>query len=174
MPPRITPLQAAQAIGGTAMRLHAKLSAFCAQFGKELEEHAKAKLGAEGGQWRGLFPSVAGAPAFENWPALAPATIEDKLSKGFPVPSPLLRTGALRDSIGHNVETPQIGRVVVTLYATAEYAPFQELGTETVPPRPFIGPTAFEDVARAQRRIQSLAIASFMAPLVIYPEDKII
>jgi len=50
---------------------------------------------------------------------------------------PWLRTGALRDSIGCTAEG-----TTATIGSTSEVAVDQELGTRSVPPRPFLAPTA--------------------------------
>jgi hypothetical protein len=53
---------------------------------------------------------------------------------GFSANDPLLRTGTLRDSIGHVVEG-NVGYVGTN----DKVAPFQEFGTSKIPPRPFLG-----------------------------------
>jgi hypothetical protein len=50
---------------------------------------------------------------------------------------PWLRTGALRDSIGHEVD----GAVAV-VGSSSDVAVDQELGTRAIPPRPFLASTA--------------------------------
>ena len=57
-------------------------------------------------------------------------------AKGFPVPAPLLRTGEMRDSIGHQVDPVQLELVVGATDRTAVY---QEIGTSRIPPRSFLG-----------------------------------
>ena len=71
-----------------------------------------------------------------EWPPLAATTIADKQSKGFPVPHPLERTGAMRDSIGHEIDVAALEGVAG---AKDKVAVFQEMGTERgIPPRPFL------------------------------------
>jgi hypothetical protein len=70
-----------------------------------------------------------------EWAPLAPSTIDDKSSKGYPVPYPLLRTGEMRDSIRMEV-SPDVLEMV--LGATDEIAVYQEMGTSKIPPRPFL------------------------------------
>ena len=69
----------------------------------------------------------------EAWPPLAPSTIADKQKHGFPTPKPLLRTGALRDSIEYTVHGNE-GWVGSDL----DIAVYQELGTSRIPPRSFL------------------------------------
>lgn len=141
--------------------VHEALVTIAREVGKELEANAKAKLGGDG-QSSGLYAAT------PQWLPLASATIEDKLAKGFPIPSPLKRTAELHDSIGHTVEDRQTS-VVVTLFATADYAPYQEMGTETIPPRPFIGPTVFESLAKIQEALADYATVGFLNPYARFP-----
>ncbi len=63
-----------------------------------------------------------------------------------PGEAPLLRSGALRDSVSHAVEGSRA--VVGSIDPVATY---QEQGTSRLPPRPFLAPTAAamgEDLAR--------------------------
>jgi hypothetical protein len=78
-----------------------------------------------------------------NWPALAEATVADRVAQGFPPDEPLLRTGAMRDSIDHHVETEGLGMTVVGIVGTDNpIAKYQELGTAKIPPRSFLGEAA--------------------------------
>ena len=73
-----------------------------------------------------------------GWPPLAPSTIADRVSKGFTPDDPLLRTGAMRDSIEHKVEGNSgfVG-------SDDDKAVWQELGTSRgIPPRSFLGGAA--------------------------------
>ncbi len=91
-----------------------------------LQRHAKDMIGEE-------------LPA---WPALADATVEEKQALGFTgrvsATDPLLRTGELRASIKAEVD----GKRVV-LGSDDPIAVYQEEGTRSMPPRPFIGATMF-------------------------------
>jgi hypothetical protein len=73
-----------------------------------------------------------------DWPQLAEATQADRERKGFPANEPLLRTGALRDSISHQIIEP--GKLA-EVGSTSEIAVYQEMGTEAIPPRPFLLPS---------------------------------
>jgi phage gpG-like protein len=68
-----------------------------------------------------------------GWPPLAESTKEDRVNKGFAEDEPLLRTGELRDSIGHSVDgdTARVG-------SELDVALYQEVGTSKIPPRSFL------------------------------------
>jgi phage gpG-like protein len=68
-----------------------------------------------------------------GWPQLAEATQADRVRKGFPANEPLLRTGEMERSIEHKVE----GRTV-HIGSDNDKALWHELGTRTIPPRPFL------------------------------------
>ncbi len=77
------------------------------------------------------------------WAGLAPATVADRVANGFPADEPLLRTGQLRDSIESRVEQGFRLDVEGVVGSDDEIAVYQELGTGTIPPRPFLGGAAF-------------------------------
>jgi len=80
------------------------------------------------------------AGPFNAWAPLADSTKADRVAKGFPEDEPLLRTGDLRDSI---VVDAHGNEAVVA--SDSEVALYQEVGTDRgIPPRPFLGPAAFE------------------------------
>jgi HK97 gp10 family phage protein len=67
-----------------------------------------------------------------GWPPLQPETIARKVTGD----SPLLETGALRDSITHNVDANGKEAAVGT---DLDYAKYLEFGTSKMPARPFLG-----------------------------------
>ena len=69
-----------------------------------------------------------------EWSQLAESTQEQRVALGYPANEPLLRTGELRDFIGHIVEG-DVGYVGTN----DPVAPWQEFGTSRIPPRPFLG-----------------------------------
>lgn len=82
-----------------------------------------------------------------GWPQLATATQRDRVRLGFPANEPLLRTGDMRDSISHYVETGLTGAHGVTedagyVGSPSKIALAQELGTARIPPRSFLGGAA--------------------------------
>lgn len=75
-----------------------------------------------------------------EWQALAPSTIEEKARLGYRVPAPLLRTGDMRDSISWSAPYWESPRVCIGYIGSNDpVAKWQELGTSTIPPRPFLG-----------------------------------
>jgi phage gpG-like protein len=74
---------------------------------------------------------------FPAWANLAEATVDDRLRKGFTPDDPLLRTGDMRKSIETHVEGNE-----ASIGSRSPIALYQEQGTSTIPPRPFLGPAA--------------------------------
>jgi HK97 gp10 family phage protein len=71
---------------------------------------------------------------FPGWEELDQSTKDDRVSKGFTENDPLLRNGKLRDSIHHDVDGLE-----ATIGSDSDIAVYQELGTDKIPPRPFLG-----------------------------------
>lgn len=94
-----------------------------------IEEDAKKRIG-EYQDYVGPFPA---------WAELADSTKADRAAKGFPEDEPLLRTGTLRDSI----KVTARGNEAV-IGSDDEVALYQEVGTDKIPPRPFLGPAGFD------------------------------
>jgi hypothetical protein len=68
-----------------------------------------------------------------GWPALAPSTQDQRASLGFEPDEPLLRTGAMRDSVWYKADHHE-----VQIGTDNKIAAYQELGTSRIPPRPFL------------------------------------
>jgi len=98
--------------------------AFLEAVGTKIEGEAKEIIGHYQRSDTGPFP---------EWEELDPATKADRVSKGFAENEPLLRTGDLRDSIHHKV----VGHFVA-IGSDNPIAIYQEMGTSTIPPRPFL------------------------------------
>lgn len=96
-----------------------------------VEKRAKEKIGEYQEQ---VGPFIA-------WPELAESTKADRAKQGYTEDEPLLRSGEMRDSIEHTVQgnVAQIG-------SNSDIAVYQELGTEHIPPRSFLGGAAAETV----------------------------
>ena len=92
-----------------------------------------------------------GAGSFAPWAMLADSTVSEKERLGYgPPDNPLLREGDLRDSIDHSVGFEGMGAVEGVVGSNDPVAEYQELGTERIPPRSFLGGAAFrkgEEVA---------------------------
>lgn len=77
---------------------------------------------------------------FEAWPDLADSTKADRVAKGYSEDEPLLREGDLRDSIRH-----EVGALDAFIGSDSDIAVYQELGTDKIPPRPFLGTALFHN-----------------------------
>jgi hypothetical protein len=109
--------------------------------------------------------SAIGTYTFE-WPQLAESTQSDREREGYPANEPLLRTGALRDSISYTIDKPG---VEATVGSTSEIALWQELGTPKIPPRPFLLPSVFYLEKPIERMIGEVVVAA-VAPASIQGE----
>jgi HK97 gp10 family phage protein len=83
---------------------------------------------------------------FQDWALLADSTEAEKARLGYPADAPLLRDGTLRDSIEHEVEGNE-----AVIGSKSDVAEYQEFGTKTIPPRPFMGPAVFKNKEKIQR-----------------------
>jgi len=90
----------------------------------EIEETAKEEIGV-------YQPAVG---PFEAWAPLAASTKAERVRLGYTEDEPLLRSGQLRDSI--ESEVTGLAAIVGT---KSEIGLWQEVGTDRIPPRPFIG-----------------------------------
>jgi hypothetical protein len=95
----------------------------------------------------------------QGWPQLAESTIKSKAAAGYAVPDPLLRTGELRDSIGHEVD-PILLEVAVG--SNDKTALFQELGTSRIPPRSFLGLAMRNSMPFAMETFGKIAVKVLM------------
>jgi len=92
---------------------------------KEIEETAKEEIG--------VYQPAYGP--FNAWAPLAESTKADRIRMGYSEDEPLMRSGELRESI--QSEVVGLAAIVGT---KSEIGPWLEVGTERIPPRPFIGP----------------------------------
>ena len=84
----------------------------------------------------------------ETWDPLSARTIAEKMALGYTgqvsATDPLLRTGALRESISGDTDSHTYGgvldEVVGIVGSTDPVSKDQELGTSRIPPRPFLAP----------------------------------
>lgn len=77
------------------------------------------------------------AGPFLAWDDLKDSTKADRVRKGWPEDEPLLRSGALRDSITHEVHGLE-----AVVGSDSEVMVYQELGTTKMAPRAVLGPAA--------------------------------
>lgn len=91
---------------------------------------------------------------FQDWAELTDETKEDRLRKGYAEDDPLLRSGDLKESIVHEMEI--LEGVVGSKDPVMAY---QEYGTPTIPPRPTIGPAAFENKEKIKAIVGMAAIS---------------
>jgi hypothetical protein len=107
---------------------------------EQIEAAAKAKIGDYQGQ----------AGPFSAWQSLADSTKDQRVDAGYPEDEPLLRSGEMRDSIEH-----KIGVHEAYIGSNSDIALYQELGTEKIPARSFLGGAAFE---QAPKIVEELGI----------------
>jgi HK97 gp10 family phage protein len=126
-----------------------------------IEKCAKKKIGEYQDQ----------AGPFAAWAELADSTLHggfDELGRRFPGKielgyatedehNPLLRTGEMRDSIQHTVSgnEAQVG-------SNSDIAVYQELGTEKIPPRSFLGGAAAEKLDEVLTIVGEHAVAALI------------
>lgn len=91
---------------------------------------------------------------FQDWAPLAESTETEKARLGYPLDAPLLREGDLRDSIEH-----EVGALEAVVGSKSEIAAYQEFGTAAIPPRPFIGPAAYNNKDKILKIIGAATVA---------------
>jgi hypothetical protein len=96
-----------------------------------------------------------------KWPPLAESTVEEKTHLGYvghvSATDPLLRVGTLRDSIEIEIEPTPLG-VEIVLGSHDRIAVYQELGTSTIPARPFLATATLESMAPAAKILGQTAV----------------
>lgn len=106
------------------------------------------------------------------WPPLEPETVEEKEREGYTgqvsETDPLLRTGDLRESVKAVVEPTPVG-IEITIGSNDPAAAPQELGTSTIPPRPFLATATMAAMEFAEEELAAEA-----ALLLIPPEKSAI
>lgn len=97
-----------------------------------------------------------------EWPPLAPSTVAQKEKLGYTGQvsgtDPLLRTGALRESI-----KPAVEGLTLVVGSTDKIAAYQEMGTSRIPPRPFLGLALRNSLKYAEERLIETA-AKLLTP----------
>ncbi|WP_353192107.1 hypothetical protein [Pandoraea pnomenusa] len=94
---------------------------------------------------------------FEGWSPLADSTKAERERLGYTPDDPLLRSGELRDTLGNEVKGHE-----AVIGSTSDVMVYQELGTDTIPPRPVLGPS----VERNHELIRKVLGRALVAGLV--------
>lgn len=94
---------------------------------------------------------------FPAWADLADSTEREKERLGYPLDAPLLRTGELRDSISH-----EVSGLEAAIGTPSQVMVYQELGTDTIPPRPVLGPAAIRNEDTIQRILGRAAVTGLL------------
>jgi HK97 gp10 family phage protein len=110
------------------------------------------------------------AGPFVAWADLKPATIDEKVRLGLPPDinaegSPLERTGAMRDSIQHAV-APDITGGTAHIGSNDPVAEYQELGTEHIPPRSFLGGALFRKTDQVKAIVGAYVVGALVGDRV--------
>ena len=88
-----------------------------------------------------------------GWEQLAESTQADREKKGYPANEPLLRSGEMRDSIHYQIiakgHLAEIG-------SDSDVAVYQELGTSTIPARPFLAGAAVKTEKQIKKVVRQM------------------
>lgn len=131
-------LEAAATFGAQAAAMNLTLSDGLKGVMVRIENTARASMGE-------YQPAAGGFPA---WAPLAPATLAQKERAGQKTPNPLIATGEMLASFGHEVRGLE-----GVAGATDVKMIYHEAGTDRVPPRPVWGPAAFNNREAIMRMI---------------------
>ncbi|AVF41503.1 hypothetical protein AL486_18725 [Pandoraea apista] len=112
-----------------------------------IEKRAEAKFG----------DYQTGVGPFPAWSALAESTRADRVALGFAPDDPLLRSGSLRDSVQH-----QVSHLEAIIGSPDERMAWQELGTDKIPPRPVLGPSAVESKIEIEQIVAGAAVSGLL------------
>lgn len=125
--------EAAAFFAKAATRTELLLEATLLEFGEVVKKAAQGMIGHDN----------------PMWPPLSVATVEDKAQKGFDSPAPLLRTGAMRESI-----VAEVGPVLtLAVGSDDQVAVYQEMGTSRMPPRPFLSTAMIDNLPFVDERL---------------------
>jgi HK97 gp10 family phage protein len=99
---------------------------------------------------------------FPGWPALADSTEAEKERLGYPLDSPLLRTGELQESFSHRAEgnTGLVGSTDGTMV-------YHEFGTSKMPPRPVMGPAVIKSEEKVKQILGDALVEAIVEGRVI-------
>lgn len=124
-------------------------------------EHVAQKVEATAKAEIGVYQEAIGP--FPAWPQLAQSTQDERERLGFSANDPLLRTGELRDSIGHSVSglEAEIG-------SDSDIMVYQEMGTSRIPPRPVLGPAAEHNHDVILKELGGAVVAGLLGQAAIH------
>lgn len=94
---------------------------------------------------------------FPAWAQLAESTERQKERMGYPLDSPLLASGAMRDSFSH-----QVAGLKAIIGSDDPVAVYHETGTPNMPPRPVFGPAAARNEDKVLRILGEAAAAGLI------------
>lgn len=120
------------------------------KIGRNVESDAKEKIG---------YYQEASGP-FEAWQPLADGTLKHHSQFGVG-DSPLIISGELYASIQKSVEQSN-KTTTLTVGSDMDIGFWQEIGTKTIPPRPFIGPAMYENEASSQKILGEAVEKAFL------------
>lgn len=91
---------------------------------------------------------------YPKWEELADSTEAEKARLGYEPDAPLLRSGEMQESIQHQAVGGE-----AAIGSNDPKMVWHELGTESVPPRPVLGPSAMHSRERVEGMIAKTAFA---------------
>jgi hypothetical protein len=105
-----------------------------------------------------------------GWPQLADATIKDKQDHGWPVPSPLLRTGDMAASYKKELD---VAELAVAVGSKDPKALWQEMGTSRgIPPRPVCEPALKNSLPYAADVFGEIAVSILTGMVLTKPRKR--
>lgn len=125
-------------------------------------EHAAKVIQTEAKREIGTYQGDAGP--FAAWQELADSTKADRVRQGFSANDPLLRTGEMRDSIEYT-----LGHHEAAIGSNSDIAVWQELGTEKIPARSFLGGAAMRKAHVVAEILGVSAVQALVGPRVRIP-----
>ena len=140
-------LEMAAKVGEIALAQHEMEHHALEMAAKLVEKRAKEKVGE--------YQEQAGP--FIAWPELAESTKADRLRLGYTEDDPGLRSGEMRDSIEHQVHTPE-----AHVGSNDDKLVWFELGTSKQPPRSVLGGATVEKLPRILEIVGESAVAALV------------
>lgn len=95
--------------------------------------------------------------SFAAWDPLAPHTQQERERLGYTPDDPLLRSGALRDTVSHVISGTE-----AVIGSDSDVMVYQELGTPSIPPRAVLGPAAIRNKVLIGRTLGAAAVKGLL------------